>query len=444
MQFNLFGIFWIVLSIITFFKQQKYMGILFMFSFIFHANCIFIVGEQAISVSVFTGLILILKVLLTKPIIKNTKILRSWIIFFVFAICISLFSSYFFKGIPIFSEYIANGVNILITQPYDGSTGLYRFLILVIYIFSASMLPSCFEKMKFDEFIKWYKRILTLVLVVGILQYIIVLFNLPIYTLYEKIFATDITAFQSLTYYFRNPRLFSTFNEPSYCATFLIASFWSCFLIDKKYNLKIYLPFLLVEILLTRSTTAYVALIIGILIYLFTSKDIKAFGNIFVIVLGISILVFVTGIYKDIYSIIFEKATTNSGFTRSSWNKMAWQNFLDTNGIGMGYRTIRASSMFFNILGQLGIIGLCSFCYALWQSCKACYKSISKYFESKFAITFFMLVIVTQLIACPDLDNSILWFAISLCIYVSSLVSNNENLIKNIESYRIDFCRKDV
>lgn len=422
MQLNLFGVLWIGLLFFSLFKPQKLMGKLYLISFIFQANCAFIIGTQAINLSIITGCFLILKVLITEKTIKNTKTLRSWTLFLIIAIVISLISTYCFKGIEIFAEYKANGVNELVTKSYDGTTGVYRFVILFVYIFATCMLPQAFKEVSFDEFIKLFKIMLNIVLIVGIVQYIIVLYKFPIYKIYELLLTTDTTAFQTLAYYFKTPRLFSTFIEPSYCATFLSASFWCCLLSNKRYNLNKYLPIILIEILLTMSTTAYVALVLGAIVYLYAMKDVKALRNVILIGVLILFIITISGTYNQIYSIIFEKSSTNSGLTRSSWNKMAWKNFLDSKGIGMGYRTIRASSMLFNILGQLGILGMISFIYSIWQSCKKCVKTLLEKFESKFAIIFLGLVIISQLISCPDMDNSVLWLAISICVFTTSYI----------------------
>ena len=54
---------------------------------------------------------------------------------------------------------------------------------------------------------------------------------------------------------------------------------------------------------------------------------------------------------------VLDKATSDSGVERSSWNAVALQNFLDTWGIGVGLGTVRASSFLLALLANVGLPG---------------------------------------------------------------------------------------
>lgn len=64
---------------------------------------------------------------------------------------------------------------------------------------------------------------------------------------------------------------------------------------------------------------------------------------------------------------LFDKLTTQSGIERTSWNAQAFQNFLDTLGMGAGLGSVRASSWFMACLGSMGVIGTALFVLFLWQ-----------------------------------------------------------------------------
>jgi hypothetical protein len=51
------------------------------------------------------------------------------------------------------------------------------------------------------------------------------------------------------------------------------------------------------------------------------------------------------------------KMSTDSGVERSSWNRQAMQNFIDTFGFGVGNGSVRASSILFGIPASLGVLG---------------------------------------------------------------------------------------
>jgi hypothetical protein len=59
--------------------------------------------------------------------------------------------------------------------------------------------------------------------------------------------------------------------------------------------------------------------------------------------------------YLDI--LIFNKAGTDSGIQRASWNSYALQNFLDSYGLGVGLGTVRTSSLPFALLSNVGVPG---------------------------------------------------------------------------------------
>jgi hypothetical protein len=54
---------------------------------------------------------------------------------------------------------------------------------------------------------------------------------------------------------------------------------------------------------------------------------------------------------------IFNKLDSHSGVERMSWNAQAWQNFLDTRGMGAGLGSVRASNWLVASLGSIGVLG---------------------------------------------------------------------------------------
>jgi hypothetical protein len=62
--------------------------------------------------------------------------------------------------------------------------------------------------------------------------------------------------------------------------------------------------------------------------------------------------------------IVFDKLSSDSGLERSTWNHHAWQNFVETYGVGVGLGTARASSYALVLLSNLGVLG--TVCYLLF------------------------------------------------------------------------------
>jgi hypothetical protein len=64
---------------------------------------------------------------------------------------------------------------------------------------------------------------------------------------------------------------------------------------------------------------------------------------------------------------IVGKSASQSGLERAQWNQTAFQNFVDTSGMGGGLGSIRASSFLLAVLSNLGVIGLLCFTMILLQ-----------------------------------------------------------------------------
>lgn len=55
--------------------------------------------------------------------------------------------------------------------------------------------------------------------------------------------------------------------------------------------------------------------------------------------------------------LLFDKSSSPSGIQRSAWNALAWENFKDTSGLGVGLGTNRTSSYILAVLSNVGIPG---------------------------------------------------------------------------------------
>lgn len=62
-------------------------------------------------------------------------------------------------------------------------------------------------------------------------------------------------------------------------------------------------------------------------------------------------------IYEYVDALILSKAQTESGVQRSSWNALAWRNFFDSWGLGVGLGTNRTSSFPLAVLSNVGVPG---------------------------------------------------------------------------------------
>ena len=66
--------------------------------------------------------------------------------------------------------------------------------------------------------------------------------------------------------------------------------------------------------------------------------------------------------------LLFDKAASQSGVERASWNAAALRNFLDTDGFGAGLGSVRASSFLVAVPANLGLPGAVLFAAFFWQA----------------------------------------------------------------------------
>ena len=65
---------------------------------------------------------------------------------------------------------------------------------------------------------------------------------------------------------------------------------------------------------------------------------------------------------------LLDKLESDSGVERMSWNLQAFRNFLDTNLLGAGLGSVRASNWLLAALGSLGIPGTLAYLLFLWRT----------------------------------------------------------------------------
>jgi hypothetical protein len=127
------------------------------------------------------------------------------------------------------------------------------------------------------------------------------------------------------------------------------------------------------SLIFSTSTTAYVGLAVFLLIsyleiFVWAIRRTLTPQMVFFVIGAPIACLIVVGIValNDTYSaqiqslldsMVFNKLSTDSGVERSSWNRQALQNFVDTYGFGAGNGSLRASSFPIAVLASFGIVG---------------------------------------------------------------------------------------
>jgi len=124
-------------------------------------------------------------------------------------------------------------------------------------------------------------------------------------------------------------------------------------------------------LIITTSSSAYLGLI-GVAIMVLwiekerltkglISKSLFWVGFIACVFSALLFIIFNEEVISIFNSAVVEKMDSESGIERMSWNKQAWNNFVDSGFWGVGLGGNRASSLIMVVLSNVGIIGLGSY-----------------------------------------------------------------------------------
>ncbi len=289
----------------------------------------------------------------------------------------------------------------------------YENSFIILYLLQFLIYISCYVSMWFVhkrysymDIDKIMTMVITVICVIGIIQLVTTVNIFPKNVILETFIYTKDTrsAYYTTNYY---PRLFSVFMEPSYCAAFLVGSFYYIISKEKldKYCVRLAIV-LLVEILLTFSSTAYGAFFVTGLIYLALCKNKKALKWLIPLAIVMGMLLLATGVLQQMLNdVIFSKGTSGSGVTRAGWDRHAMTVFQENPWFGVGYKGVRGSHLYTSILGQLGIVGTTLYVLMILPLIIAGLKSK----RTTSAALFLIGSIISQLIALPDLDFCVFW-----------------------------------
>jgi len=281
-------------------------------------------------------------------------------------------------------------------------------MIIIYFLFALVLIrKSIIPDLEWLE--KLVNTMIIFVLIVGILQMLTVRNILPIRPILTNLIYNDITNV-SVCFNKNHLSFYSTFMEPSFCGAFLVGAF--CLVISRyKYSSQnvVLLCSLIIAIFLSLSSSAYGGLLICIAITVF-SKVGKNYTMILVPLLIIGAILMYTVFYETLDRVIFSKAETSSYIVRTNWNKWALEKFNSNPYWGVGYGNSRASSLFYTILGELGIIGMLAYLSMVFYYLKQLlFKKSVSYLS---AYSFMVIgVVICQFIASPDLNLSPFWMA---------------------------------
>lgn len=388
---TLFGVVWILFLLYCLSKKRMYyMFYALVLSMILQCDNVFQIGSIGIGPQITTSIFFIIYYLITNqfffPIQRKNGLMLIGLGLLLLPILISL-----------------------------NSQNFIRILMLIFYIICSMVVVGVAKNITYDDLYDILYRITTIVLIIGFLQIPMTMGVIPKSWLLKTFIYNDVSSaqfyiFNSINYV----RFFSTFQEPSYCAPFLIAMFFFFLESGKKTRVNNRICILLfLAIVFTFSSTAYGCFAILMLLWLFWSDN-KKLKKYAAPLLLVAILFFLTVGHSIIDNVLINKMESGSGVTRSNWNKAALEAFYKNMLFGTGYKTARASSLFYCLLGELGVLGLIG--YLLFNIGLIVKKGQRLVRQESLML---LSGIVSMMIACPDLDLCSYW----LIVYIVKLLT---------------------
>lgn len=394
-----FGLVWIIILFLTLVKNNlRFLITLVIISSTLQSSNVFVIGGQGVGPQIISSIVFIfyilfsrgqsLKINISKSIITSERVLILFIFYIIFS--------------SIYSRTLV-----------ENSLRIFQILIYVLCFFA---MESAGKVLDNDFVFKTIKKVSYFVLIIGVFQILATTNVIPRYWFIRDIFWNDSInnpgAVQFMWPYGSYFRFFSTYMEPSYFVGFSIgAIFYFLNYREKREETKWLVVALVVATVLSFSSTGYGALLITSILYISFSREGK--NKIFLLLGGIlGFCIFYFCFYSVLDSVIFSKLEGGSAAARITWNLEAIKSFKSSPLLGVGYKNCRASSMFYTILAELGIVGLFIYILFIISNIYLIFtKKMQKIVgDEQIGLVFSLIgVIVTQMIAVPDFDICTFW-----------------------------------
>ena len=401
---TIFGVIWIVILIGSMFLDIKYLFFMTILSSVFQCNNVVVIGNNGIGPQIITSIAFCIRVFILKKHEFKIKISKNFLAIEIACIILLLIT---------FMSLIVN--NTLIEN-------ILRYLQLVMYVLCTIAMSKISNDIEKNYVHSTIKNITIFLIGVGFLQLLITTGILPRLGIIRTLLYND--TLSEVVYYTRDNyfRILSTYMEPSYYAGFLVGAFYYFLYMDeKKMGNYILLFLILLQIILSFSTTAYIAFgILGIL-YILKIKNLKLkIFTIIISLIGISVLYF--GFYNILDNVIFSKSESGSANARFALDRRNQKLFAENKIIGVGYKNARGSSIVYTVLAEMGITGLISYISLNIIIFKDIFiKNKNNISLQELGLRFALFgVFMCQIIAIPDIDICTYWMWMNLLAVIIS------------------------
>ena len=413
MTITFFGIVWLlILAIIAYVRDLENMVALLIFSMVLQCDNVVLFGEKGIGPQLITSVYFcFFHFLVPERNIVRKDFLSKPFIILLFLLCC----------------YI--GINAVIHRTLSQSFN--DIIIIYVYLFTSICLYRVRKSISSKQIWNIIKKLYLFLLIVGVLQFLATTHIIPKFLLSELLYNdnSDVVYFNTKGIY---ARITSTFMEPSYFSGLLCGLIGISIYNKKlfKYSCYSYIYVLvgIIELILTFSTTAYLTFVCVLIALVIIDQRQQ---NLLKYLPFMSILFLFVVITWDtlISEIIVNKLESNSGVERHGWDLIAFEAFLNNPFFGVGYISVRASSVILTILANLGLVGLFLYLVSLFSCFLFVFvKRIRNNSLSISARLILFSVLISQIIACPDLSLCTFWLSVYLVVITDTIDKNKADL----------------
>lgn len=458
MEFNIYLPITLLLCL-AFINKPKIIVMFFIFSLTLQVTSIINIPIIGYSFQIYRFLSVVLSFLLLLSIINNGLKLKNLnraemrialygFLFILYSTYASIIFPFVFEGVEVFPpelgiDYSAvYGPSPLKFSKYNLAFPLFLIFYYLSLVFVMQLLN--WTEKEVSTVVNYFLFSFYLNVVVCLSQLAFGLFNVPDIT---KFLYTIVTREYQLSYIpiVNIPRLQGTYQEPSMFSPFIVgiySYYLSKSIVESKLR-NLLLTFLsLLLVFLSASTTAFLSLVVVtvfIIVYHIVYGSRRLFYGVF---LFLSLLFFVSFvliilskqhyvtnlIYHITDFVLLSKNETSSFQNRLASDIHSIKILLETDFLGVGVGSHRSSSLLPHMLAQIGVLGVFLFILFSYHIFKN--SLVLKNTKFQHLIFFYPTVLISQLIAYPDITNPTLWQAIYITVIASSHVSKSKSVIE--------------
>lgn len=398
---TLFGLLWMLVAGIFFLHPNiRYMLAFTVLGMTLQCDNVFVIAGQGVGPQIITSALFVLKVFLSNGCVIKIPRNRNKLLYRSMALLL----------LVIVGSTALNGI---LTEK------LLSLIQLIIYALCFYTMSSISYLLSEKFIYKLLKGLIVFLLFMGVVQLLITNNIIPRLEIVAQLFYNDRSGY--VYYHYNNfKRAMSTFQEPSFYASIIVGAFF--YILERCERRKnIILLIIVIQIILTFSSTAYATFCLVFALYTVTSDMPIKKKVLIVSACFLLVGVMYVGFYNVLDEVLFSKSMSGSANTRYYWNLGAIQAYETSPIYGHGYKSVRASSIIYTVLAETGIVGLACYLVMIFSIVKCLFAKDYKNEKGKKAIVFCVIAgILTQVIACPDLDLCTFW----LCMYFYGLYTN--------------------